>query len=152
MLYTYWSLCLRKKAIVMSWNNMTSYMIDLTWSGQFHITTSRGWLSHPLSDLLSKSTFQINISNQPFKSIFRINFLNQPTQSTFLLNWWCHWYMVRCFLRQMYVYKRVYSYLLRYVWFKWLTFLQITHLSSYGIYHARASLDSDVDKSPTRCS
>ncbi len=48
-LYARRNLRSRRNAIVMSQSHMTSHMMDLTWSGQFQITThsaSRGWLSH----------------------------------------------------------------------------------------------------------
>ena len=62
-LYACWSLCLREKAIVMSWSHMTSYIMDLTRSRQFHIIT---YLKVDLLLIirhliyLIKSTFQIN--------------------------------------------------------------------------------------------
>ncbi len=56
------------------------------------------WLSHQSPDYL---TFWINLPT--FRSTFWINLLNQPTQSVFSLNWRRHWLVVRCFLWQTYV-------------------------------------------------
>ncbi len=73
---------LRRKVIVISWSHMTNHVIDLTWSGQFHIIThpaSRGWLCHQWFDLPNlpnqTSDFRINLSNQHFKSTYIINLL-----------------------------------------------------------------------------
>ncbi len=69
---------------VMLWSHMTSYVMDLTWSGQFQIITdpaSRGWLSHQSLDYL---IFQINLPT--FGSTFRINLLNQPFESIYAIN------------------------------------------------------------------
>ncbi len=111
-------------------------MIDLTWLGSFHIIT------HPELDSvichLTYLTFQINISNQPFESTYAINFfikLAAPLACGTLPP-------------QTYIHKRVYSYLLSYMWFKWLTFLQIAYLSSCGVYCAWAPLDGGVNENP----
>ncbi len=67
---------------------MTSHVIDLIWSEQFQIITdpaSQGCLNHQSLDYLIfqinlstfGSTFQINLSNQPFKSTFWLNLRNQ---------------------------------------------------------------------------
>ncbi len=52
---------------------------------------------------------------------------------------------------QTYIYKRIYSYLLSYLWFKWLTFLQIAHFLSRKVYHVWAPLGSGMDESATEC-
>ncbi len=91
--------------IIISWSHVTGHMMDQTWSGQFQIITdpaSQGWLSHQSPDYL---TFRINLPT--FGLNFQINLLNQPTQSAFSLNWQCHWLVVRRFLWQTYVRRRV---------------------------------------------
>ena len=122
----------------MSWGHITSHVMDLIWSEQFYIITYPE--IYLVISYLTYLIFQINFLDQPF---------NQPTQSTYSLNWRRHGLGVYCFLWQTCVRKRVYSYILRYVWFKWLTFLQITHLSKREVYHPWASLGGDIDKSPT---
>ncbi len=70
----------------MSWSHVTSYVIDLTWSGQFQIISdpaSQSWLSHQSPDYLTfrnifltfGSTFRINLLNQPFESTYAISLL-----------------------------------------------------------------------------
>ncbi len=82
----------------MSSNHMTSHVMDLTRSGQFHIIT------YPEVDLsliirhLTYLTFSVNLHNQPFESTFAINLLNQS-----ILNWRRHWLVVRRLLRRAYV-------------------------------------------------
>ncbi len=150
MLHACRSLCLRGKAIVISWSHVTIDIMDLTWLGLFHILTdpaSRSWLSHQSSDV---TNLPIKLLDQPFGSTFWINFLNQSTQSTFSLNWRCNYFVVHCFLWQTYVRRRIYSYLLRYIWFRWLTFLQITYLSRRKVYQPWVSLSGGVDESSAR--
>ncbi len=89
----------------MLWSHVTSHVMDLTWLAQFQIITdpaSWGWLSHQSPDYL---TFQINFPT--FGSTFWINLLNQSIQSTFSLNRRCYWLVIRHFLWQTYVYRRV---------------------------------------------
>ena len=135
---------------------MTSHVIDLIWSGQFHIIT------YPKINLLLiicyliYLIFLVNLSNQPFKSTFQIHFQNQLFKLTYAINLPIKLATpLACgtlFPQQTYICKRVYFYLLRYVWFKWLTFLQITHLSRRDVYHPWAHFSSDVDESFARCS
>ena len=61
----------RKKAIVISSSHMTSHVMDLTRSGQFHIIT---YSEVDLSLIIRHLTYLINILNHPFK----INLSNQP--------------------------------------------------------------------------
>ena len=87
---------------------------------------------------------------QPFKSIFQINFLNQLFESTYIMN-----ILIKSTAplacgtslpRQTYVRRKMYSYLLRYIRFRGLTFLQIAHLLRYEVYHYRAPLSGGVDE------
>ncbi len=126
---------------------MTSHVMDLTRSGQFQIITDlapRGWLSHQSPDYL---TFQIILPT--FGSTFWINLLNQLTQSSLLIKSAAP-LAYDTSLPQTYVRRRVYSYLLSYVWFRSLTFLRITHSSRREAYHPRAPLGGSVDESPAR--
>ena len=85
-----------------------------------------------------KSTFQFNLLNQPFESTYTINPLIKlavPLAYGTLL------------FQQMYVRRRVYSNLLRYVWLRWLTFLWITHLLRREVYHPLIPLVGNVDES-----
>ncbi len=64
-LYAHWSSHLRRKAIVMSWNHVTNYVMNQTWLGQFHIIT------HLKVDLvICHLTY---FYNQPFESIYAMN-------------------------------------------------------------------------------
>ncbi len=60
----------------MSGSHVTSYMMDLTWLGQFQIITHP---AYPKIDLvirhLTYLTFQINLSNQLFESTYATNLL-----------------------------------------------------------------------------
>ncbi len=91
---------------------MTSHVIDFTLSGLFHIIT------HPEVDLvichLTYVTFQINFSNQHFESIYTMNFLIKSVVPL----------VCDTSLSQTHVRNKVYAFLLSYIWFKWLTFLQ----------------------------
>ncbi len=87
----------------MSWSHVTSHVMDLTWSRQFQIITDPAYLEVDL--VISHLTYLINLPT--FKLTFWINLLNQPTQSTFSLNWRRHWLVVRHFLWQTYVRRRV---------------------------------------------
>ena len=58
--------------------------------------------------------------------------------------------MVRHFFWQMYIYKRVYSYLLKYVWFRWLIFLQITYSLKRELYYPQVPLGGSVNESFAR--
>ncbi len=64
---------------------MTSHVMDLTWSGQFQIITDP---TYPEFDLvishLTYLIFQINLL--PFGSTFQINLSNQPFESTYAIN------------------------------------------------------------------
>ena len=92
---------------------MTSHMIDLIKLRQFYIIT------HCEVDLLfiihylTYLTFFVNFSNHLFQSIYAINLFIKSTmpQACDMLFF------------QTYIYKRVYFYLLSYVWFRWLIFL-----------------------------
>ena len=119
---------------------------------------SQGWplINHSLPNLIyilgqsSESTYTINFLNQCTQSTFSSNLRNQPFQSIYIelaAPLACD-----TSLPQTYIRRRVYSYLLRYIWFRWLTFLQITYFSSYGEYHSRAPLGGGVDESPAKCS
>ncbi len=81
---------IRKLEVVILWSYVTSYVIDLTRSGQFQIITDsapRGWLSHQSLNLPNQpSDFRINLSDQPFESTFQINLSNQPFESTYAIS------------------------------------------------------------------
>ena len=89
----------------MSWNHMTSHVIDLIKSGQFYI------INHPEVDFLLiihyliYLTFLINLSNQLFESTYTINFLIELAAPR----------AYDTLLPQMYICRNVYSYLLSYV-------------------------------------
>ena len=123
---------------------MTNYLTDLTWSGQFYIIT---YPEIDLSLIICHLTYLT-------KSSFRFNFLNEPFESTYVINLFIKLAApLACgtlFLQQTYVRKRVYSYLLQYVWFGWLTFLQIAHSLRREMYHPRAPLGGSVDESLAR--
>ncbi len=95
---------------------MTSYMIDLTWSGQFHIIT------HPEINFwliiyhLTYLTFLVNLPNQHFKSSFWINLSNQTSQSIYIKL--AALLAFDTLLPQTYILREVYFYLLTYIWFK----------------------------------
>ena len=92
-----------------------------------------GWplINHLLLDL---PKFLDQLYNLFFWSTYAINLLNQLTiQLVIPLAY-------GTLLPQTYVCKRIYSYLLSYIWFKWLTFLQIIYLSSCRVYHSQAIL------------
>ncbi len=117
---------------------MTSHVMDLTWLGQFHI------IMHLEVDLfinyLTYLIFQINLSNQPFESTYAINLLIKSVAS------------LACgmLLLQTYVRRKVYSYLLSYIWYRWLNFLQITYLLRREVYHPQTLLGSSIDESLAR--
>ncbi len=46
----------------------------------------------------------------------------------------------------------MYFYLMSYIKFRWLIFLQITHLSSHKIYPPQAPLGSGIDENTSKCS
>ena len=101
-----------------------------------NLSQSLPFINNPSPDLPN----QINLPIPTFESIYIINlFIELATPLTCDLP----------FPEQMYVHKKVYSYLVRYVWFRWLTFLQIAHLSKCEIYHLRVPLSGGVDKSLT---
>ena len=81
-LYAYQNLRLKRKSIVISWGHISSYVMDLTRSRQFHIITylevDLSLIIHHLTYLI-ESTFQFNLLDQPFKSIFWINLRNQSS-------------------------------------------------------------------------
>ncbi len=116
--------------------------MDLTWLEQFHIITYSEIDLSLIIHYLIYLTFSVNFPNQPFKSTYTINL---SIKSATLL-------ACDTSLPQTYVYKKMYSYLQGYIWFKWLTFLQITDLVCCGMYHSRALLGGCADKSPTKCS
>ncbi len=75
-----------------------------------------------------------NLLSQPLQSTFRINFLNQCIFELAM--------SLACGIlsSQIYIYKKMYLYLLSYIWFRWLTFLQIAYSLSHGVYHFWAFL------------
>ena len=79
-------LVFKKKKIIMWWNYMTSYIIHLTQSRQFHIIIYLKVDFFLIICHLIYLTFLVNFYNQLLKSTFEINFLNQLLQSIFLMN------------------------------------------------------------------
>lgn len=95
-----------------------------------YYNSSQNWLliNHPSHDLP-------NLFDQ---SIFAINFYNQSFQSTYIeltTSLAC-----ATLPSQTYVCRMLYSYLLNYVWFRWLASLPIAHSWSGKMYHPRALL------------
>lgn len=120
LLYAYQSLCLRGKAVVISW----SHVIDPTESKLLILQIS--WIWSHIYHLLPE--FPI------FVSIFSYQLTLSNLLNEFSLIWH-HLFVLRLFFKHTYIRTFILIY--------WVTlnsgsliFLQITHLSSYGVYHA----------------
>ncbi len=93
---------------------MTSYMMDLTWLGQFYIITHSEVNLLLIICHLTYLTFLIKSCNQPFESTFWINLRNQLFQSIYIE---LAALQASNILRpQIYVRRKIYSYLSSYVW------------------------------------
>lgn len=90
-----------------------------------------------------------NLFSQSSESTFWINLCNKLSQSTYIELA----ALLACgtLFPQTYVHKRVYFYLSSYIWFRWWTFWQITHLLSCGVYHSWALFSDNIDKSSFGC-
>lgn len=130
-----WKYLITVKNIILL-SHMTIHVMELTWLGELHIITHLEVDLSLIIHHLTYLTFLVYLPNQPFKSTYAINFLELVT-------------LLACgtLLPQTYIRRRMYFYLLNKVWFRWLTFLQIAHLLSRGVYHCWAFLGGITDES-----